>query len=376
MPVTAKEIRTAMNRIAPLEHAEEWDNVGELIRGSRDRVRRLCLTIDFTEPVLQEAVEQKCDMVIAYHPTIFNPIKRLGAVVSTERVILGTARAGIHLYSPHTALDAAIGGTNDWLADILGPGDRRALVPAKSSGESDLCKIVTFCPSEATDRIRDGLAAVGAGIIGNYKRCSFEIAGAGTFHGNAESDPQVGSSGRLERIGETRLEMVCPSDALPGAIRALASFHPYEEPPIEIYTLEPVPLRESGPGRKVVLDRARSLKGIADSIKSRTEVSEVRIARSHERPRQHKIIGLCAGSGGALLDDAIAQGCTVFVTGEMSHHDILKAQSSGCTVILAGHTETERCYLPVLSAKLKQELGDACPKVLISRQDRSPLRKG
>ena len=227
-----------------------------------------------------------------------------------------------------------------------------------------------------TDRIRDGLAAVGAGIIGNYKRCSFELQGSGTFHGNDESDPVVGTSGRLERVGETRLEMVCPSQILPGAIRALASFHPYEEPPIEIYTLESVPVRESGAGRRVVLDRGRSLKAIANSIKNRSEASEVRIARAPERPRQHKVIGLCVGSGGSLLDEAIAQGCTVFITGEMSHHDLLKAQSSGCTVILAGHTETERCYLPVLAERLADELAAGCPKITISRQDRPPLRRG
>ena len=376
MPSSAEAVRNAIERIAPLEHAEDWDNVGELIRGSRDNVKRLFLTIDFTEPVLEEAIEQKCDMVIAYHPTIFKPVTRLGAVVSTERVILGTARAGIHLYSPHTALDAAPGGTNDWLAASLGPGDRRALVPGKINQGGDLCKIVTFCPAEATDRIRDGLAAVGAGIIGNYKRCSFELHGSGTFHGNEESDPKVGTSGRLERVGETRLEMVCPSTILPGAIRALASFHPYEEPPIEIYTLESVPVRESGPGRRVVLDRGRSLNAIANSIKSRSEASEVRIARAYDRPRQHKIIGLCVGSGGDLLNDAIAQGSTVFITGEMSHHDLLKAQSSGCTVILVGHTETERCYLPVLAERLSEELGNSCPKIIISRQDRPPLRKG
>ena len=128
-------------------------------------------------------------------------------------------------------------------------------------------------------------------------------------------------------------------------------------------------------GRRVVLDRGRSLKAIANSIKNRSEASEVRIARAPERPRQHKVIGLCVGSGGSLLDEAIAQGCTVFITGEMSHHDLLKAQSSGCTVILAGHTETERCYLPVLAERLEGELGAACPKISISRQDRPPLRR-
>ena len=100
------------------------------------------------------------------------------------------------------------------------------------------------------------------------------------------------------------------------------------------------------------------------------------IARAYDRPRQHKVVGLCVGSGGSLLDEAIAQGCTVFITGEMSHHDLLKAQSSGCTVILAGHTETERCYLPVLAKRLSAELGAAGPTITISRKDRPPLRRG
>ena len=88
MPTSAETVRNAIERIAPPEHAEEWDNVGELVRGSRDSVKHLFLTIDFTEPVLEEAIDLKCDMVIAYHPTIFTPVKRLGSVASTERVIL------------------------------------------------------------------------------------------------------------------------------------------------------------------------------------------------------------------------------------------------------------------------------------------------
>ena len=119
MPTTAERMREALEKIAPLHHAEEWDNVGELIRGARDRVNRVLLTIDLTEPVLEEAIEQKVDMVVSYHPPIFKPLKRLGSKQSSERIILGATRAGLHVYSPHTALDAATGGVNDWLADCL-----------------------------------------------------------------------------------------------------------------------------------------------------------------------------------------------------------------------------------------------------------------
>ena len=168
--------------------------------------------------------------------------------------------------------------------------------------------------------------------------------------------------------------MVCPRQNLPAAVRALASFHPYEEPPIEIYALEPLPMREIGAGRRLVLDRAISLRRAVELIKNRTDVGELKLARARTRTRQHRTIGLCAGSGGSLLDEAIAQGCTLFLTGEMSHHDLLKAQAAGCTVLLAGHTDTERGYLPVLARRLASELGTETASFLISRRDRRPLR--
>lgn len=374
MATTAEHLGSALERIAPLQYAEEWDNVGLLLRGVQDKVEKVLLTIDLTEPVLEETVELCADTVIAYHPPIFTPLNRLDSHSASERIVLGAARAGLHIYSPHTALDAAPGGVNDWLIDCLGGGDKRALVSVVASAQSEACKIVTFCPAEAADRIRDGLAAAGAGTIGDYKRCSFEIPGTGTFHGGAASSPTVGRSGRLERVSEVRLEMICPRHLLGGAVKVLANFHPYEEPPIEVYALEPPPIREIGAGRRLVLDRSLSLKKIGELIKSRTDVQRIQIARSYQRPQKHRTIGVCVGAGSSLLDDAIQQGCTVFITGEMRHHDILKAQASGCSVILAGHTNTERGYLSILARKLTQELGNDAPDFVISRRDRHPLR--
>ena len=374
MSITAKQLQEAMEEIAPLRHAEKWDNVGTLIRGVGTRIKQLLLTIDLTEPVLDESIEANADAIIAYHPPIFSPLERLTGSTPAERITLGVVRAGLHVYSPHTALDACPGGVNDWLADSFGNGDRRALEPANENNSETMCKIVTFCPADSADSIRDGLAAVGAGTIGEYKRCSFELTGTGTFHGSSASMPAVGSSGRLERIGEVRLEMICPKHALAGAVRAMRSFHPYEEPPLDIYSLEAVPLRETGAGRRVVLDRSVSMRSLVEHVRSRTGVKRIQVARSHERPQKHRIIGTCVGAGGSMLDTAIDQGCTVFVTGEMRHHDVLKAQASGCSVILAGHTGTERGYLPVLARRLGRMLGKDAPKFIVSRKDRDPLR--
>jgi dinuclear metal center YbgI/SA1388 family protein len=374
MPITTEQLNDALETLAPTGHAESWDNVGTLIKGVRKKIERVMLTIDLTDPVLAEAVEARVDAIVAYHPPIFTPLERISGQTPTERLVLGVIRAGLHVYSPHTALDAAPGGVNDWLADALDEGDRRALTPVVDESANDMCKIVTYCPPESATTIRDGLAAVGAGTIGEYKRCSFESAGAGTFHASKSSNPAVGTTGRLERISELRLEMVCPKHALAGAVRAMRSFHPYEEPPIDIYTLEPVPLREIGAGRRIMLDRAVSLRTIVEQIRSRTNVQRIKVARAHERPQKNRIIGLCVGAGGSLLDSAIEQGCTVFITGEMRHHDILRAQASGCSVILAGHTNTERGYLPVLGKRLRKLIGASAPQFMVSRKDRDPLR--
>src|SRR5262245_14549205 len=132
MALALGEVTALFDTLAPLEHAESWDNVGLLLEpevdrkrpGEAPRVRRVLLLIDLTRAVLDEALGHDVDFLCAYHPPIFEPLKRLRAAVPKERLIAGAARAGLAVYSPHTALDAAPGGVNDWLADALGPGTR------------------------------------------------------------------------------------------------------------------------------------------------------------------------------------------------------------------------------------------------------------
>ena len=113
----------AMERIAPAAYAARWDNVGLLVGDASRPVERVLLTIDLTRAVLEEAVRTGCSAVVSYHPPIFEAQKRFVA----GSVAFEAARAGIAIYSPHTALDVADGGTNDVLADILGLTDRAPL---------------------------------------------------------------------------------------------------------------------------------------------------------------------------------------------------------------------------------------------------------
>ncbi|MHC4217425.1 MAG: Nif3-like dinuclear metal center hexameric protein, partial [Planctomycetota bacterium] len=161
-----------LESIAPPDYAAEWDNVGLLIGSPQWQASSLLLTIDLTRAVLGEALDGGSRMVMAYHPPIFEPLIRLTDATARQQIALEAARGGVAVYSPHTALDAAPGGINDWIAKGLGTGDIRALVPQPVLPASEQCKVVTFCPADAVDRLRSALATGGAGRIGKYELCS------------------------------------------------------------------------------------------------------------------------------------------------------------------------------------------------------------
>lgn len=371
-----QDLITAMEAIAPPRYAEEWDNVG-LVLGDAQRDLRgvVLLTIDLTESVVREARDMGAGAVISYHPPLFHPTRRITASNRTGRVLLAAIEAGLAVYAPHTALDGAPGGMSDWLADGLMDrkgvvkADRRALRPHIAVRESEQVKVVTFVPEVSVDQVRSAMATGGAGTIGEYELCSFGVPGTGTFFGSRQASPVVGNAGQLERVPEVRLEMVCSRRALPVAVETLRQFHPYEEPAIDVYELVGRPERSAGAGRRLVLDQPTTIEKLAERVKTYLNVRGVYVAKASDAPVN--CVGVCPGSGAELADLARAEGCTVYVTGEMKHHEILASVEAGMSIITAGHTATERGYLPSLAERLRETL----PQVhfAVSKVDRSPL---
>jgi dinuclear metal center YbgI/SA1388 family protein len=396
MHVDLPSVTAALGEIAPLHLAEEWDNVGLLVEPSRPRpIRRILLTIDLTDAVLDEAIRGKADMIVAYHPPIFEPIKRLDGRSAITRLV----ERGIAVYSPHTALDAIFPGVNDWIAAGLGSyWSTSPIKPApaarpfnpvgpvvggfyapRTAQEDEkkprTVKVVVFVPAAAADRVRQAMADQGAGHIGDYSHCSFNIDGQGTFLGGQSTKPTVGKKGRLERVPEVRLEMVAYAANLSDIIPAIRKVHPYEEPAIDIYPLEGEPdqrLRRCGQGRTIWLHKAVSLSVIVRRLKKHLGVRYVRVAatEAHQRGRRIMTLSICAGAGGSVLRQ-----CTnteLYITGEMRHHDILAANARGISVILCDHTNTERGALTLLRKALHDQLGKSV-RIDISKADREPL---
>ncbi|MCB9847877.1 MAG: Nif3-like dinuclear metal center hexameric protein [Phycisphaeraceae bacterium] len=373
-PRTIQQVIEALETIAPLQLAEPWDNTG-LLLGDRGAglLGPVFLTIDLTEASLAEAKQRGSGMIVAYHPTIFHELKRITADTPKGRTLLGALESGVPVYSPHTALDACEGGVTDWLCEMLATpgdqksshGDRRALQPSATPDPNAACKIVTFVPAKDAQRVRDGLASVGAGRIGAYSNCSFTIEGVGTFLGDAGTHPAVGQAGTLESVREARLEMVCPEAALPLAMEILRALHPYEEPACDVYPLIARPRRTLGAGRRIHFDQPMTPRQIAANLKANLGVDAVKLASAGEAPIA--TVGVCPGSGGSLIESAIADGCQLFVTGEVTHHEALAAVQRGCSILLAGHTNTEGGYLRRYAERIAALLEDT--EVIVSATD-------
>ncbi|MEZ6197014.1 MAG: Nif3-like dinuclear metal center hexameric protein [Planctomycetota bacterium] len=360
-----------LEEIAPLRHAESWDNVGLLVEpAATRRLRRVFLAIDLTEDVMAEAMEARADLVCAYHPPIFAPLKRLAAGPGPAGAVLAAARAGIGIYSPHTALDAAPGGLNDWLAEGLGAGISRPLQVGVDASTEEV-KLVVFVPAASAGPLRAALAEAGAGEIGAYRECSFTIPGRGTFRGLPSTNPAVGRAGRLEEVEELRLEMIARASDLPRLEEVIRGVHPYEEPAFEAYRLVPRPPVGVGMGRERRLDRGVGLATIVKRVKRHLGLARLRVAAAmrHRDGAPLERLAVCAGAGGSVLAGARAD---LLLTGEMRHHDVLAAVARGTSVILCDHTNTERGYLPRLAERLSAGLG-AGVEILVSRRDRDPL---
>lgn len=366
--------------LAPLRFAEDWDNVGLLLAPLADRIdasappsiRRALLCIDLTDAVLEEVLAGGFDLVVAYHPPIFRPVKRLRPAVPGERRLLALARAGVAVYSPHTALDAAPDGVNDWLAAGLGAGEIRPIQQAETLDPALQLKLVTFVPKENVDEVAAALSAAGAGVIGEYAECSSRADTTGTFRGSAASNPRVGERQTLETVAEVRLEMVCPKSALARVSEVMRDVHPYEEPAWDLYPLAPRPVLGFGIGRRVTLSEPAPLATLVERLKLHLGRRSLRVAAAphHSAGSLVRHAAVCAGSGGSVL--ASAGSVDLLVTGELSHHAVLDKLASGSSVVLCEHSSSERGYLALLARRLSELTGPSV-EVVVSSADREPL---
>ena len=339
-------IAEAVERIAPLALAEEWDNCGLQAGDPQAEANRVLVALTPLPEVFDEAEEKGTDFLLLHHPLIFRPLKTIVTSSYPGDLLARAIRNGLAVYAAHTSYDAAPAGVSVALARALGLGGPLRVLSPRGA----LRKLVVFVPEENVDAVAKALAGAGAGVIGDYTECTFRTRGAGTFRGGDETNPYLGEKGRLEEVEEVRMETVVPAHALRRAVEAATAVHPYEEMALDVYPVEGSP-EGCGYGRLGTLPEQFTAGELRDHVSESLGFPSRLVA---DAGRRIEVVAVLGGSGGSFIPEAAASGAHAFVTGDVDYHDALLAESLGLTVIDAGHAATELPSLEPLALRLAE----------------------
>jgi dinuclear metal center YbgI/SA1388 family protein len=362
-----KDIAAVVEKITPLGLAQPWDNVGLLIGDPEQNVKNVLLTIDVTQAVVAEAKELETDLILSYHPVIWDGLKKI-RTDGPSKTVHELIRSGISVFSIHTALDAVGGGVNDGLAEILGIQDAKPIGDYVQYSPQDYYKFVVFVPIDAMAEVANAVFEAGAGWIGNYRNCGFHTDGTGTFLPLEGAQPTIGQKGKLEKVNEARFETIVPADKVQAVVDAMKQAHPYEVPAFDVYKLFDYASR-FGLGRIGELAKPMRLDRIIEAVKRRTGAKAVGLIGDQKRLVRKAAV--CAGTCGEILNLIIAAGADLYLTGELKHHQALAAQEAGLTCICLSHTVSERFLLKKLAGQIGELAAGITIKV--SKKDADPF---
>lgn len=325
---------SALETWAPPALQESYDNAG-LITGHRDMdITGAVICLDSIEAVIDEAIRLGFNLVIAHHPIVFSGIKKLNGKNYVERTLLKAIRNDIAIYAAHTNLDNIQLGVNREICDRLGLLNPRILSPKPGM----LKKLVTYVPVAHADQVREALFSAGAGAIGNYDHCSFNLTGTGTFRGNTDSNPVMGIKGELHREQEERIELIFEGFREKQVLQALRNSHPYEEIAWQCFGIDN-PNQQIGSGMMGEFSENIDYQIFLNKLKTTFKTGCIRYTTPPERPVRK--VAVCGGSGSFLLQEALNQGADAFVTADFKYHQFFDAEGK---ILIAdiGHFESEQ----------------------------------
>ncbi|MBX2940907.1 MAG: Nif3-like dinuclear metal center hexameric protein [Cyclobacteriaceae bacterium] len=345
--IKIKDVTSHLDGIAPGAYQESYDNSGLITGNPEWEVKGVLVTLDCIEIVVEEAIQQKCNLIIAHHPIVFKGLKRLTGKNYVERTIIKAIKNDIAIYAIHTNLDNVLTGVNYKIAEKIGLSDLKILAPKPNT----LAKLVTFIPKDAASTVLEALHEAGAGNIGNYKNCSFRITGTGSFQPTDKANPHIGKAGKLEQVEEIRAELIFPSVLENKIITALKKSHPYEE---VAYYLTPLnnDNQEVGSGIIGTLATPIEPKAFLERLKVVMNTACIRFTALPKKPINR--VAICGGAGSFLLSIAKAQGADAFVSADFKYHEFFDAEGQ---ILIAdiGHYESEQFTKDLLKEVLEEK---------------------
>ncbi|MGB1042836.1 MAG: Nif3-like dinuclear metal center hexameric protein [Tenacibaculum sp.] len=358
-----KDVTSYIEQLAPLSYAEDFDNVGLLIGDYATKVTGVLVTLDTLEETVDEAIAKNCNLIISFHPIIFSGLKRINGNSYVERVVLKAIQNNIAIYATHTALDNVNNGVSAKMCEVLGLENCKTLIPKKGI----IKKLTTYVQKEKANDLRSKLFETGAGNIGNYDNCSFNLEGIGSFRGNEHSNPVIGKKGELMQEEETAISITFDSYLEGNILNALFKNHPYDEVAYEVITLNNSN-QNVGMGMIGEFSSAMNEKDFLQFVKKTFKTDCVR--HSQLLNKTIKKVAVLGGSGSFAIKNAIRAKADAYISADFKYHEFFSAEKR---ILLAdvGHYESEQFTKNLLVDYLSKKFSTFA--IILSEKSTNPI---
>ena len=359
-----KEILLVLDEMAPLAYAEDFDNVGLLIGNSNAEATGILVCHDALENVIDEALNNKCNLVVCFHPIIFSGLKKITGDNYVERAVVKAIKNDIAIYAVHTALDNHKNGVNKIFSDALGLVNTKILIPKHNF----IQKLITYTTPQNAETLRNALFDAGAGKIGNYENCSFNSKGIGTYMGNEDSNPEIGERFEFVENDEIKIEVTFEKHLQSKILKALFSNHVYEEVAYEMYDLQNAH-QNIGLGMIGDLEKTMDEKTFLTFVKDKMLCGALR--HSVFIGKKVQKVAVLGGSGSFAIKNAIQAKADVFLTADLKYHNFYEAENQ---LLLAdiGHFESERFTKNYIVDFLKKKIPNFA--IIFSEENTNPVK--
>lgn len=335
MALLLNEIIYAFEKEIPLSYQEPWDRSGLQVGSKRQKIRNILFAYDACHEVLRHAVKNKVDLIVTHHPLGLSDTKNMSLDSYEGKIFRLAIKNDIAIYTAHTNHDSSPLSLNRHYAKKMGLSD---IQPLRSIKDKPFIKLAVYVPVDHTQKVMKAVFEAGGGTVGHYSCCSFRTKGVGTFKGDDTTAPFLGSPEKLEEASENRVEFLVVRNHLQKVIQAMLAAHPYEEVAYDLFPMENAP-SQTGMGIYGTLPQSKKLKALLPGIKKLFNSPKIRLTGNPSKTI--RTIGLCTGSGVSLLDQAVASGVDLFITGDVKYHNAVSALRQDIALLDVGHFYSE-----------------------------------
>ncbi len=359
MSATVKQIADAISALIPPCAAEDWDNVGLQVGSPEAVVDKVLVCLEVNQAVVDQAIAERCQLIVAHHPLIFKPLKSLATDRPKARLVSNLIKADIALYAMHTNYDHYEFGMSHLLAEALQLSQIEPLVSVKPQ---KLYKYVVYIPQAHYQAVAEAAFQAGAGKLNNYAECSFSVQGEGTFKPLVGAEPTIGQLNCRQTVAEVRFETLLQAGDLKRVVSAVERAHPYEVVAYDLIELDqrhhPFAL-----GKRGRLAAALTADQFASHLKRSLGLMTVRLAGNLDR--RVETIAVIGGAGFDYIDAVAASGVDAFVTGDVKYHEVVESRHHGLLIADVGHFESEIVFASGFADQLRTLLADCAHDVVV-----------